>query len=272
MDEWIIELKTIKTATEVGVLVLLLAWETAAPFFSFFGKDLRGRAIHLTCNLAVGVLNILLTTLAFAGVWFWVADWARQHQLGLLYLVKLPVWAHALGAIVLLDAWTYLWHRLNHRVPFLWRFHRMHHSDPRMDVTTASRFHLGEIFFSSVLRIPLIPLLGIQFGELLLYEILLLVIVQLHHANVVFPGWLERGLRAFIVTPVMHKVHHSRWQPETDSNYSSLLSVWDRVFRSFRLRDDPHTIQFGLNGFDRPDRQALLGLLRTPLDEAPRDR
>ncbi|MEO8427678.1 MAG: sterol desaturase family protein [Verrucomicrobiota bacterium] len=99
-----------------------------------------------------------------------------------------------------------------------------------------------------------------------------LVIVQINHANIELPGWLEHGLRAFIVTPVMHKVHHSRWRPETDSNYSSLLSIWDRLLGSFRLRDNPRTIEFGLDDFDTTDRQTLVGLLRTPLDEVPRDR
>src|SRR5256885_764185 len=164
MDGWGVNLKEIKPAAEVLTLILLLTWESASPFFGFFEKNFRDRATHLARNIALGLINIVLTAVVFAGIWFGVAEWARQHQLGLLYLVQLPVWARAIGAIVLLDAWTYLWHRLNHRVPFLWRFHRMHHSDPTMDVTTANRFHSGEILFSSVLRIPLIPLLGIQFG------------------------------------------------------------------------------------------------------------
>ena len=164
-----------------------------------------------------------------------------------------------------MDGWTYGWHRLNHRVPFLWRFHRAHHSDAQMDVTTASRFHIGEILFSNCLRIPLILLLGIQLWELVLYETALLAVIQFHHANVGVPPRLDQLLRCFIVTPAMHKVHHSRWQPETDSNYSSLLSIWDRLFRSFRLRDDPRTIQFGLDEFARPENQTLAGILKTPL-------
>ena len=95
-------------------------------------------------------------------------------------------------------------------------------------------------------------------------------VVQLHHANVGLPPKLDRWLRLFIVTPAMHKVHHSRWQPETDSNYSSLFSVWDRLFASFRLRDDPRTIQFGLNEFDRPEQHTLAGLVKTPLGQVVR--
>ena len=134
-----------------------------------------------------------------------------------------------------------------------------------MDVTTASRFHIGEILFSNCLRIPLILLLGIHLWEIVLYETALLAVIQFHHANVGLRRRLDQLLRCFIVTPAMPKVHHSRWQPETDSNYSSLLSVWDRLFRSFRLRDDPRTIQFGLDEFAKPEDQTLPGFLITPL-------
>jgi sterol desaturase/sphingolipid hydroxylase (fatty acid hydroxylase superfamily) len=95
-------------------------------------------------------------------------------------------------------------------------------------------------------------------------------VVQMHHANISLPGWLDRALRVIIVTPFMHKVHHSRWQPETDSNYSSLFSFWDRLFRSFRLRDDPRTLRFGLDEFNRPEDHTLRGLLATPLKQVQR--
>ena len=135
---------------------------------------------------------------------------------------------------------------------------------------SASRFHIGEILFSNCLRIPLILLVGIHLWEIVLYETALLAVIQFHHANIGLPSRLDQLLRCFIVTPAMHKVHHSRWQPETDSNYSSLLSVWDRIFRSFHLRDDPRTIQFGLDDFAKPEDQMLPGILQTPLKRGTR--
>ena len=123
---------------------------------------------------------------------------------------------------------------------------------------------------SSVLRVPVIALLGIQLWELALYELAMFTVVQLHHANIALPARLDRVLRTVIVTPFMHKVHHSRWQPETDSNYSSLFSFWDRLFRSFRLRDDPGTLQFGLQEFDGQENHTLTGLLATPLKQVQR--
>ena len=249
------------------MLLFLLGWETVSPYFPFFQRRTREQIGHGARNIFLGVLNSAFTALVFAGLWWWAADWAERNQFGLLHLVVLPSWARLLGAMVLLDAWLYWWHRFNHRVPFLWRFHRVHHSDARMDVTTASRFHLGEVIFSYTLRVPVILLLGVRAWEIVLYETLLFAVVQFHHANIGLPEWLDRLLRCLIVTPAIHKVHHSRRPPETDSNYSSLCSVWDRLFGSLRLRANPHEIQFGLDDFDQPEQQTLPGLLKTPLEK-----
>jgi sterol desaturase/sphingolipid hydroxylase (fatty acid hydroxylase superfamily) len=159
----------------------------------------------------------------------------------------------------------YVWHRINHVIPFLWRFHRVYHNDATMDVTTASRFHTGEIAISSALRVGIVLLFGIYLWELVLYETVMFAVVQFHHANVKLPDAVDRALRAVIVTPDMHKVHHSRYQPKTDSNYSSLFSFWDRIGRSFRLREDPSTIELGLHGWDAPEDQCFMGLLWAPL-------
>ncbi|MGB3541654.1 sterol desaturase family protein, partial [Rubrivirga sp.] len=176
----------------------------------------------------------------------------------------LPLWVRIVAAFLLIDVWMYAWHRLNHRVPFLWRLHRVHHSDAQMDVTTASRFHTGEIVLSSILRIGVIAALGVSAWELVLYETAMFAVVQFHHSNLgVSPG-LDRALRAVIATPAMHKVHHSRWQPETDSNYGSLFSWWDRLFNSFRMRVDVSTIRLGLDGFDTPEHESLRGLVAMP--------
>lgn len=241
-----------------------------APFFAQFASASAERARHALRNLALGGLNAALNGLICVGFWWAVAHWATLHGFGLLRWVQVPAWAHLLSAFILLDLWMYGWHRLNHRIPFLWRFHRVHHSDPAMDVTTASRFHFGEIAMSCLVRVPVIALLGVGLWELVLYETVMFAVVQLHHANVKLPDPLERALRLFIVTPYMHKVHHSNWQPETDSNYSSLFSFWDRLFRTFRLRDDPHTLRFGLNELEAAHHQTLVGLLATPVKRIER--
>ena len=269
-DEAMARARPLRWVTGPVLLFLLLWWETLTPFLPLFQNDSRQRTRHGLRNIGIALLNSGMTALLFVGLWATTANWAAHNGFGFLNWTGAPPLWHALAAVLALDFWTYWWHRLNHRLPFLWRFHRAHHSDAQMDVTTASRFHVGEILFSNCLRIPLILLLGIHLWEIVLYETALIAIIQFHHANIGLPPCLDQLLRCFIVTPDMHKVHHSRWQPETDSNYSSLLSIWDRIFRSFRLRDDPSTIQFGLDEFAKPEDQTLPGILKTPFKQGTR--
>ena len=256
-----------KTAAAWTVLVLLLSWESLAPFFPFFRGALAGRAWHAVKNFLLGTVNSLVISACIVTVWNWSAAWTEAHRFGLFHWMPLPEWARTVGAILLLDVWMYKWHWMNHRFRFLWRFHRVHHTDAQMDVTTASRFHLGEITLSSALRVPLLFVSGVRLWEVILYEAILFAVVQFQHANVALPPRLDALLRGVIVTPAMHKVHHSRWQPETDSNYASLFSWWDRVFGTFRARAELRELNLGLDGYDAPARQSLMGMMATPLDK-----
>lgn len=258
----------LRTPMVFGLMVLLLVWESAAPFFLQF-RSRHERVLHGARNVAIGFANALLTALVFSGLWMLAANWASAHGFGLLRLVQLPMWLHAIAAVLLMDLWSYWWHRVCHRVPMLWDFHRVHHSDAAMDVTTASRFHVGEMVASSLLRLVVIPLLGIEFWHLVVYELLMFSVVQFQHANISVGPAFDRALRLVIVTPFMHKVHHSDWQPETDSNYASLFSIWDRLFGSFRLREAPATIRLGLREFDATEHQTIRGLMRTPFAKLP---
>ena len=258
-------LQTTQAGAALAGLVVLLLLEGAHPFFELF-RERSERGRHLVRNLALGAFNSVLVALVFAGLWVAAAEVAEARGWGLFRQLDLPVWLVTALAVLTLDAWTYAWHRMNHRIPFLWRFHRVHHSDAQMDVTTASRFHTGEIVMSSLLRIPIILALGITAWQLVIYETLMFAVVQFHHANLALPARVEAVVNKVIVTPAMHKVHHSRWQPETDSNYSSLLSVWDRVFRSFRQREALHEVELGLDAFDDDGHQTVGGMLRTPFE------
>jgi sterol desaturase/sphingolipid hydroxylase (fatty acid hydroxylase superfamily) len=249
------------TIVALAGFALFMMWESRQPFFPFFRAHDGHRAHHFALNMTMALLNAGVVGLVFAPLW----GRAASAEFGLLHRFPLPIWAHALLAILLLDGWTYFWHRANHEMAFLWRFHRMHHSDPWMDVTTARRFHPGEILFSSILRLPLIFLLGIHLWELLAYGVLMGLVVDFHHANIALPARVDRRLRGLIVTPAMHKVHHSRIRVETNSNFTSLLSVWDRLFGTFRLRTDLAAIRIGLDGvWSHSEHQTLKGLLRTP--------
>lgn len=251
----------------VPVVALAVIWllEGWFPLFT----ERRGRTRHALRNLTLGLTNAALTSLAFAGLTALAVHHAERAHIGLLRWLEATAWIETMLALLLLDGWMYLWHRANHLLPFFWRFHRVHHSDPMMDVTTATRFHVGEIVLSSLLRLIVCPLLGVAFWHILLYETLLFPVILLHHSNIHIPELWDRRLRRLIVSPNMHRVHHSRWQPETDSNFASIFSFWDRLAGTFRQREDPHEIVFGLEGYDEDARQSVIGMLQTPFLPRP---
>ncbi|MEX2357479.1 MAG: sterol desaturase family protein [Pirellulaceae bacterium] len=257
------ELAWLKPVVTVALLALFWSWESWFPFFRFPSP----RWPHAGRNVAIALLNTVVLSLLFGVVTVGVTTWTAERQWGLLHQLSLVGWSRLLLAIVLLDLWMYVWHRLNHKVPFLWRFHRMHHSDSAMDVTSATRFHLGEHLMGATLRLSLIPLLGIELLHLLVFETLVVANTMLHHANISLGIW-DKPLRLLLVTPNMHKVHHSRIRTETNSNYATLFSCWDRLFYSFRRRADYTAIELGLDEFQEPQWQTLRGLLKTPLAPA----
>lgn len=249
-----------------AVLAVLWTVESLAPMF--VGR--RRRVSHIAANLSLAAINALIAA-AFAFAVLGVTEWARARSFGLMNLAPMPVWLHWLGALLLFDCWQYWWHRFNHRVPFLWRFHAIHHADAELDASSGVRFHTGEIVLSFLARLLVLPLIGITMTQLIVYETISLPVILFHHSNMRLPGRVDRALRWLIVTPWMHYVHHSRYQPETDSNYSSLLSVWDRLFASFRLRDDPASISLGLDNFkDERHWRRLPGMLAAPFRKRTR--
>lgn len=251
-------LVTTRLCLPLVLLVVLWTWESIQPFF-----DLpRDRYRHAARNVTITLLNAVLMGISFGTLTFLATQAVERTQTGLLYLIPVPAGRFIL-ALILLDVWMYVWHWLNHRIPLLWRFHRMHHSDLNMDVTTATRFHIGEHVISGVLRLMLIPLFGLSLWQIVVYEIAVVAMIHFHHANITI-GKADRWLRCLVVTPDMHKVHHSRWQPETDSNYAVVLSVWDRLARTFRLNDDPRTISFGLDDLADDRWQTIAAMLKTP--------
>ena len=243
---WIEFLSKWRGVLSIGWMIVLLAWESLHPCFKRSILDWRSRGHHGLLNIGLGFVNAVVTTLVFVALWKWSTHWAQENSFGLLNWLPISGLLRLIAAVGLLDVWTYGWHRICHEFPILWRFHRVHHSDAEMDVTSANRFHLVEIAVSSILRIGILPLMGIRFGELVVYETALQVLVQWQHANVRLPRLMESALRLFLVTPGLHQVHHSQLRVETDSNFSSLFSIWDRIGRTFRTRQDPSQIVLGL--------------------------
>src|SRR5215510_4244780 len=243
-------------------LILLLTLESWLPA----AGNRRRRLRHAARNLTLWLLNALALALLAAPLIANVAGWTEESRFGLLNLLSLPPATATVTAILLFDCLLYLMHRANHKIGFLWRFHRVHHSDAEMDATTAMRFHTGEVLISSALRLAVIPLLGFTLWQLLVYESLMLPVILFHHSNVKFPEKLDRRLRALVVSPAVHRVHHSRARVETDSNYSIIFSFWDRIGGTFRLRKDGRPVEFGLSEYDSEDWQRVSGLLTTPYE------
>lgn len=241
-------------------LILLWTLETWVPA----AKGRHDRLRHAVRNLSLGLLNATAPALLAAALTARIVIQAENAGFGLLRVFPLPPVIATIGAVLLFDGWMYLWHRANHQFHFLWRFHRVHHSDPEMDATSATRFHTGEILLSSALRLAVIPLLGLTLGQLLIYELLMLPVILFHHSNVSFPERWDRWLRFVLVSPALHRLHHSRERVETDSNYSTVFSFWDRIGKTLRLRQDRRPVDFGLTEYDGEEWQRMSGLLTTP--------
>ncbi len=226
-------------------LVLVWVLESVIPFVH--GRSHRLR--HAGRNLGLGLLNSVLSGLIMVALLTATIAWAENSNFGLLHLLALPNFVTNILAIFLLDGWMYLWHRANHVIPFLWKLHRIHHSDREMDVTTAVRFHPGEILISSGLRLMLVVLIGLSLTQILLYDTLLIVVIFLHHSNINFPLFIDKFLRVIITTPSLHRVHHSPVTREANSNFGSIFSCWDRLARTFRLRDEESAVTYGVEGY-----------------------
>lgn len=263
-------------ATPVAAAVALaILWIAEAVFPLFHHRERSGRKAR---HFALAGLNAA-TMIAFSGATLAVVTLGEAMDWGVLRWLDLERLADGVGptavgiawgllALVLLDGWHYGFHVLAHKTPFLWKLHAVHHTDPEVDVTTALRFHCGEIAVQCLMSLPVYLLLGVGMSHVLLYNLVLLPVALFHHANVNLPERVDRPLRWLIVTPRMHIVHHSKWTPETDSNFAAVLSIWDRVFGTFRRRPDPRTIELGLDGFETRHVHHLRGMLAQPLSKA----
>ena len=230
---------TVKLVLLITTVASLLILENKLPFFRF--QNSIGSRIG--ANFGLGAINSIL-----ASIWtIAVTQFVRLPQIdrGLVAIVPNPIIAGILSFLII-DLYMYFWHRSMHRLPLAWRFHRLHHTDRTMNVSTAYRFHPIEIISSSIPKLLLIWLLGIPSYFVLVYELVFTVVVALHHSNLAIPGSIDRLLALVIITPNLHRIHHSEVVAETNSNYGSVLHWWDKIFRTNNYRSDVNNIQLGL--------------------------
>ena len=245
----------------LGTGVLLLAAEAAWPRRA----TAPSRRQRWSANIGLVVVDTLLLRLLLGAGAVGVAYWAQARGIGLLQALAWPAWIEFGFALLALDLLIYAQHRLMHALPPLWRLHRVHHSDPGFDVTTALRFHPLEILLSMGLKMGAVAVLGVPVWAVVCFEVLLNATSMFNHANLDLSLRTDRWLRRVVVTPDMHRVHHSIHRDETDSNFGFNLPWWDHLFGSYRAqpREGHASMRIGLEAFPRPG--GLLRLVVQPL-------
>ncbi|MEM1372186.1 MAG: sterol desaturase family protein [Pseudomonadota bacterium] len=220
---------TLRLATFLGILVTMALWEVAAPRRR---RDIP-RVIRWTNNIALVVLDTAILRLTFPILAVGLAVMAEERGWGLFNIVDVPIWLSIVASMLLLDLAIYLQHVMFHAVPGLWRLHRMHHADLDFDATTGLRFHPVEILISMGIKLAVVAALGPPAVAVLLFEVLLNATALFNHANINLPRRLDSVLRLVVVTPDMHRVHHSVDPRETNSNYGFNLPWWDRLLGTY---------------------------------------
>jgi sterol desaturase/sphingolipid hydroxylase (fatty acid hydroxylase superfamily) len=243
-----------------GVFLLLFLVERAV--------SLRHSKARLLTRVLV---NLSISALAFAAAAVFVQpvsahllQWTSQSPFGLLSLAGLSGPLEFMFGFLLLDLSFYYWHVANHRIPFLWRFHNVHHIDPDLDVSTGFRFHFGEVALSSMFRVVQIGLIGPSLATFAVYELFFHVNTLFHHSNLRLPVGFERLLNKLFVTPRMHGIHHSQVRAETNSNFGVVFPWWDRLHRTLRLNVPQAGIVIGIPGYSMPGDNSLWHCLSLP--------
>lgn len=224
----------------------------------------RSLLAHLLLNAAISVLAFTTSALLVKPIVATSMGWSAEHAVGLVRLLAVPPLAEAAIAFLALDLSFYYWHRANHRIPFLWRFHNVHHIDPALDVSTSFRFHFGEVALSVAFRAVQIALIGVSGWTYAVYELAFQLNTLFHHSNVRLPIGLERALNRLLVTPRMHGIHHSQVRAETDSNFSVVLPWWDRLHRTLRLNVPQSRVEVGVPGYSGAEDDTLWRALSLP--------
>ncbi len=252
---------TIRFSIFFLVLLIMIAAEAFAP-----RRPLNLGRARWPANLGIVVINVLLVRMLLPGGAIAAALWADAHGFGLFNRLSWSDSVEIIAAVILLDLVIYGQHVLFHAMPVLWRLHMVHHADRDIDVTTGLRFHPIEIILSMLIKITVVALLGAPVLAVIIFEIVLNGMAMFNHANVRLPGKVDNLLRLVVITPDVHRVHHSIIKPETNSNYGFNLSVWDRLFGTYRAQPEyGHTnMTIGLEHLQTAPTHKLGFMLRLP--------
>jgi len=250
----------------LGGLALFLALELLFPY----RPPTQSKVRRWEDNLSMAALNGVILYLAFAAPTMATVHYAASHGSGILNILDIPYGIKILLTVVFFDFMLYVWHLLNHEAPFLWRFHRVHHCDLNMDVSTATRFHVGELALSAVIRMGLIYFWGAELLGLVLFESLVVAASQFHHSSLRVPKAFERLFWILFVPPSMHRIHHSVIIRERNTNYGTIFSLWDRILGTLKSDVDQNGIRIGVGAYPQADQLRLRRLLRMPFEKPVR--
>lgn len=243
----------------IGMLILMYSIENFFPYLKKPDRsgqhDLRNfgtSLISFFVNAAMGTLVVMVVVAT------------EEHQWGILNQVNIPEYAKVIIGVLLFDFGSYLTHNLQHKVPFLWRFHRVHHSDYHLNTSSSLRFHPVDVVVAQCLYQSIgAVLIGMSVTTFVIYGTIALPLLIMQHSNVRFPNWFERVFSILIATPGWHKIHHSADQRETDSHYGDVFTLWDRMFGTWGYKK-PHEIEYGLTEFKRNEQHSIWYLLKSP--------
>jgi sterol desaturase/sphingolipid hydroxylase (fatty acid hydroxylase superfamily) len=257
----------IRLVAFLAIFGALAAFELLSPRLE--RDELRGawKSRRWIANVGLLLLSSVILRIVFPAAAVGAAFWAQQMEFGLFHLLPVPPVAAGVLAFVLLDLAVWAEHVASHKIPLLWRFHRVHHVDTAVDVTTGLRFHPGEILLSMVWKAAVVVALGAPPLAVLIFEIVLNAGSMFSHSNVRLPGWLDNWLRRVIVTPDMHRVHHSSRPDETDTNYGFNFAFWDRLFGTYLAQPaaSHERMEIGLKAPRGRETSGLVWLLGFPL-------
>ncbi|WP_085901588.1 sterol desaturase family protein [Kiloniella majae] len=227
-------------------LLFLFVLERAfpvAPLINSGGWFEKYFPIRVRRNIGLWFCNLILSPLVVIPMTAWAAahivGWRPEFLSGSAGLIF---------DLILLDCLIYWWHRLNHELPFLWRFHEIHHLDMNLDTTSALRFHFGEVLLSAFMRVFVVIIFDITLISIIIFEVILLISTLFHHSNVRLPDQFEKALSLVIITPAIHWIHHHALRNDTDSNYGTVFSFWDKIFRSKSSTQRVRKMQIGVEG------------------------
>ena len=246
----------------MGGMIFFWVLEGYYSLFAFSYKRYKHAGVNLVFLFTTIILNLI-----FGFFTIKVCDWTVKHDFGLLNILSLPLWSKVILGLFFMDFFgQYAPHYVMHKIKWMWKFHMIHHSDTKVDVTTGTRHHPGEWLFREASTVIGILLIGLPVGMYFLYRSVAALFTHFNHANIRVPLWLDKPISLVFVSPNMHKVHHHYVRPYTDTNYSNIFSLWDRLFGTFAYTD-PRNLRYGLDVLEDNKDEDLKYQFKIPFDK-----